>query len=86
MDKSDAQIAEQVFFNVFHGSKNFMTPKIIRYGLSGGYAYELSTGTDMTNEPIYGVTCCNAMLGTREIDKDKMFYTLEEAEAHIRRL
>lgn len=66
--------------------KNIMTPEILRYGVSGNYAYELSEGTDFKREPIFGVTVLTRRFGEHRNELCKMFYSFEEAEDWIQQL
>lgn len=70
----------------YGNSRNLMTPRRISIGALPGGAYELSSGTGIDNEPIYGVSVvrCNASdQVTRDIDDSGMFWSLEEAREHI---
>lgn len=66
--------------------KNLMTPDVIRYGVSGPYAYELSEGEGFSREPIYGVTVLLRGSGERRNDLSKCVYSLAGAEAYIREI
>ncbi len=46
----------EIFYNTFGDSQNFMTPEVVSYQVAGPYAVELSRGTGIWNESIYGVT------------------------------
>lgn len=74
--------SKQLFDENLKG-KNIMTPDVIRYGVAGRYAYELSSGTGLTREPIYGVTIVLRGSGERRHDLSKMCESLEEAESYI---
>lgn len=80
--------AKEVFQELFEGRKNIMTPDIIRYGWRNHLAYELSEGTDMDNNAIFGVTVIDTS-GT-ELDHDhnksKLCKSLDEAKQYIRGL
>lgn len=61
-------------------NRNFMTPDIGGYyKLRKGYA-ELSGGTGIDNEPIYGVTVRPEKPDDR---RSQMFHSLKEAKAYI---
>lgn len=63
--------------------KNIMTPDVIRYGVAGHYAYELSGGTGIKREPIFGVTVLTRKFGEHRHELSKMFFSIEEAEGWI---
>lgn len=48
--------ARALFRGTFGDSTNFLTPEAVDYGIAGDYAWELSTGTGIWNESLYGVT------------------------------
>ena len=53
-DTSKAADAYRVFLNY---GKNFMTPDVIEYGwVSDNVAYELSSGSGIVGDTLYGVT------------------------------
>ena len=77
--------------------KNFMTPKILRYGQAGNVLYELSYGTGIYGDSdLYGVTVLEKQDGkwvsshaAHENFDDvlsQVFYSREEAETHIKTL
>lgn len=66
--------------------KNFMTPHILGYYYCGDYAVELSEGTGMEHEPIFGVTVVNTVTAEAEHDLSKMFYSKQEATAYLKEL
>lgn len=82
--------AQEIIRKAYGNSRNFMTPNILGRGLLPGGAYELSTGSGFDHEPIYGVSVVWLNLGgTTERAKypvSQMFYSREDARAHIRRL
>jgi hypothetical protein len=47
-----------IFQEFFNGKPNIMTPEPVEYGqlANGLVLYEISTGTGMSEEPIFGVT------------------------------
>lgn len=78
-----SQIAA-LFNRVYDGGRNFMTPNLVKYGKRGRLVYEISSGTGMRQQPIYGVTVLE-IDGTERSDLSTMFQSLREAEAYIRR-
>lgn len=82
--------ARQIIKKEYGNSKNLMTPNVIRYGkISENVAYELSEGTGLTNNTIYGVSI--VMMDEqgntkREFDLSKKLDSLLEAEGYIGRL
>ena len=53
--------AEQEFYKVFKGTRNFMTPNILKRetietGSRKKFHYEISSGRGLDREPIYGLT------------------------------
>lgn len=78
--------ADTLFDKAFNGGKNFVTPTVIKRGFAGRFAYELSTGTGIYDEPLFGVTLIPADGSKREresIDKSEMFFTKTDAVAYI---
>ena len=71
---------------------NFITPDLVDYDVIDGYVVELSKGTGIKNEPIYGVS----LLEREGYEKFKnigwranvtgAFYSLKEADKHFKRL
>ena len=79
----------QIIKAEYGNSRNLITPRRLGIGALPGGAYELSTGTGIDHEPIFGVTVvrCNASDNVaRDIDASQMFYSREEARAYIRDL
>jgi hypothetical protein len=66
---------------------NFMTPDVIRYGETPSHIFELSEGTDLKGQPIYGVTVIDWAIHPSDrkhnIELSEMFYSREFAEAYI---
>lgn len=77
-----SQEARELFAAKLKG-KNVLTPNLLRYGLSGGFAYELTEGTDMDRKPLYGVTVLERGSGFHRHDLSKCFWSLAEADAYI---
>ena len=77
--KSEEQLRSE-FCGVVKGT-NFMTPSIISYiEIENGVA-ELSKGTGMSREDIFGVTVVRN--GEADHDNSKMFYSMSAARAYI---
>jgi len=79
---------EQAFRQEYGGSVNFMTPNVVRYGWikKDQFAYEISKGLGFDNEPIYGITIVEVTANgktQRRTDLGQMFFSMEEARAHI---
>lgn len=73
------------------GSKNFMTPTIIRYGkISSNVAYELSSGRGIGDGPLYGVTVVKYDERLHKAESlynlSKAFSTRSSAESYIKTL
>ena len=64
---------------------NFMTPTIERRGRSGDWAWEISSGTGIDREPIFGTTFLlwDGDRWLRRFDDDKLCYSMHEARAHV---
>ena len=75
------EYAGNVFRSVVKGT-NIMTPEWLGYGWSGDFAYELTKGTGLTNEVIYGVTVVSADR-IRRNDLSKLCHSLSEARTYI---
>ncbi len=70
-------------FDTHVKGKNIMTPDIIRYGVAGKYAYELSEGTDFKHRPIFGVTVLRRKDGAHRTELGRCCHSIEEAEEYI---
>jgi hypothetical protein len=78
--------------NTFHDAPwdgkgvNFMTPRILKRGRSGDWAWELSEGTGLEHEPIFGATF-RLWDGKRwtdpEGDVSRLFFDRAEAKRYI---
>jgi len=54
--------AEDIIRAEYQGSTSFMTPRVLLYGkLSRRMAYELSRGSGLIGEPIYGLSIVRLM-------------------------
>jgi len=77
--------AARVVSDAYNGQTNFMTPEVLRYGwLPDGCAYELSTGTGIGGQPIWGVTIVDPKRPQDRPKRSKCCHSLEEAETHIK--
>jgi hypothetical protein len=64
--------------------KNFMTPDINGYWISGNYICEVSHGRDFSNNLIYGVTVVNGETMQHEHDLSKMFTKRKDAFSYVK--
>ena len=82
--------AKGLFSKYFNNKPNFMTPKVIKYGHSNGYYYELSEGKGLNNNKIYGVTILSVNPASNAIYHHKSlsdcFFTLGAATDYIKEL
>lgn len=81
--QSNKQIARNAIIKAYGLSRNIMTPNLVEYGLTNGYAWELSWGSGIFSDYLYGVSVVNVMLGTKEPDLSTAFETEAEAREHI---
>lgn len=73
------------FRRVYNGKQNFLTPTIVDFGKRGAHLFEISTGTGINRQPIYGVTVITVR-GDKCPDHNGCFDSLEAAYAHARAL
>lgn len=75
------------FEEVFQGKKNFITPKVLRYGRRGKYFYEISEGESPLErrKKIYGVTVITSK-GEHVHDLSQCFGTYGTAINYARNL
>lgn len=73
------------FTSVVKG-KNFITPTINGYFISGNYIVELSRGTDFEGNRVYGVTVVDSKTMTHDREKSQLCNSLAEANAYIKQL
>ena len=82
--------ANAIFAKEFNGSPNFMTPYVIKRGMFGTLAWELSSGSGMLGTgTLYGVTCLRQNDDgtiTRENDLGDSFYSNQQAIDYINSL
>lgn len=83
--------ARQIIVKEYGKSRNFMTPRVIRYGkITRNRAYELSVGEGLVHEPIWGVSVVDYDptndKTARITDLGHCFLSLQEAEEYIRSL
>ena len=71
------------FTSVIKG-KNFMTPDVNGYFISGNYICEVSHGRGFDNELIYGVTVVNGETMKAEHDLSKMFNKRKDAYNYVK--
>ena len=78
---------KQTFRSIVKG-RNFITPKVLKYGKTGRHIYELSDGEGFKHNIMYGITVitledCNWKYNT---DLGKMCEDLNEATSYIKQL
>lgn len=94
-DVPDDKKAHVIMVKEFGGSRNFITPAVIRYGLKGNLAYELSRSNDRMPDmapwgDLYGVTVViydpETDTTERSFDLSDCFQSRAAAEQHIENL
>ena len=75
--------ANQLFKKVYGTSTNFMTPNVLKRGVKGNFAYEISEGTGFNHEPIFGVTLISRLTETASYDLSKKVESLQEANEYL---
>lgn len=68
-------------------AKNFMTPKVLKFQAKANRIIELSVGTGLNNEPIWGVTellYVGSKLNTTK--NGQMFYNPKQAREYYKQL
>ena len=83
-----APTAKQIIRQEYNGSRNFMTPHIIKYGkMCRNIAYELSSGQGFNREAIFGVSVVMIDESTGETERlcgeSHMFQSLADALDYI---
>ena len=75
----------KIFSRHFNGDKNFLTPNVIRYGKTGKFFYELSTGEKFIECEMFAVTVLSGrgLQKDHEYDLSACFHSLDDAEKHI---
>lgn len=69
---------------LYGDSRNFVTPKVLRYGkINKNVAYELSKGNFM-NKDMFGVSVVSSR--RKLYDKSKSFFSKNQAESYINEL
>lgn len=61
---------------------NFMTPEVLGYLDIGGPVVEISYGTGMDHEPIFGVTWSRLADGTCD-PRDRLCFSLQEVRTYL---
>lgn len=79
----------QAFQAEYNGQPNVMTPTIVRRGSKGRLAYEISSGTGIDHQPIFGFTVIQ--VGTfgrteRRRDLSKLCQSQGEVERAVKDL
>ena len=62
--------------------RNFMTPDVEKCGFAGDYAYEISAGTGLSRQLIYGVTIKDKYTGD-DVGKSQVFQSLKDALRYV---
>ena len=79
-----------LFSKYFNNQPNFMTPKVIKYGQTSNYLYELSEGRGLGNNKVYGVTVLSLSPIDKKIHHHKelsdCFFTLGQAITYVKEL
>jgi hypothetical protein len=75
----------QIFRDAFNGGMNFMTPTVIERRALKDLVYEISEGTGLSSEPIFGVTVLTKQAEHKH-ELCKLFYSLEEAKEYVESL
>ncbi len=92
MDGIMSKASQQAFTDKYNGQGNFMTPTVISYHDNGQIApdtmIELSSGSGMTGNTIFGVTVLKRGINGIDNDHDssKMFHDRSEALEYIEEL
>ncbi len=76
----------KALFDEHMKGKNILTPDVLGYGVSSGFAYEFSAGTDFERKPMYGVTVLELDTGKHRHDLSKCFASKEAAAEHVEQL
>lgn len=80
----------QAFQRVYGQNRNIVTPRVIRYGtIHGSYFYELSTGSGIFGDRIYGVTILRLTADgelEKQHDLNQCVHSETEAETYIKQL
>ena len=74
------------FNKVFNGQPNPLTPDALRYGSKHKYLYELSTGTGLTGNQIFGVTVIQEGKNESDHELSQLFHSRQDAEIYIHNL
>lgn len=80
--------ADRIFRAAYGDIPNFLTPEILDRGMSpsGDIAWEISTGTGMDRQPIYGVTVVDARSKQPLHDVSQCVDSLDHARQLVRAL
>jgi hypothetical protein len=85
MDEKTTTSARDLIRGAYDDTPNPMTPRVVRYGWSGDYAFEISQGEGFLGEPIFGVTVVHAAQGKQHA-LSKLCYSEPFARAYARGL
>lgn len=78
--------ANEAFIQVYKGSKNFMTPNIIKRFSEGLYHIEISSGTGFNNDPIYGITVLSIKDLSKQFNLSQCLHSMQEVNKYINTL
>lgn len=73
--------ADKVYWRTFRGSPNIITPEVLGRFMFEDYAVEISEGSGMDHQPIFGVTIVHRTKG-HDYARSKMEPSLREAIAY----
>ncbi len=76
---------EKIFKEKFN-SNNPLTPTVISYTQNEKYFFELSTGTGIKGEAVFGVTVIEIDRKKHRHDLSEMFFSQKEAQKYIKNL
>lgn len=76
----------EVFNDKFNGKKNFITPNVLSYSETHNYYIELSQGTGIDGQNIWGITVIEKDSKEHRHDLSNLFHSKQEADRFIKRL
>lgn len=78
--------AHAIMRAAYNGQRNIMTPEVLVVGTAGPYAVEVSKGTGIKQEPIYGVTVVNRHTGEPDRELSRCLFSEEQVNEFLRTL